>query len=78
MCDQLSWKTCHLVWPYIFEQYSTETCPAAFLGGFKMALPHMVGGDGEVGVCLQLEGVVGRVRDTSGRFEILKHVEMER
>ena len=38
-----------------------ETCPAAFLGGLEMALPHMVGDEEEVGICPQLENVVGQV-----------------
>ena len=39
-----------------------ETCPAAVLGGLEMALPHMVGDDGEIGICPQLENIVGSVR----------------
>ena len=39
-----------------------ETCPAAFIGGVEMAFPHMVGGEGEVGICPQLENVVGQVQ----------------
>ena len=39
-----------------------ETCPAAFLGGVEMALPHMVGEEGDTGICPQLEGVVGHIQ----------------
>ena len=39
-----------------------ETCPAAFLGGLEMSLPHMVGDDEVAGICPQLENVVGEVR----------------
>ena len=39
-----------------------ETCPAAFIGGLEMALPHMVGSDEEEGICPQLENIVGHIQ----------------
>ena len=38
-----------------------ETCPAAYIGAVEMAIPHMVGGEEEIGICPQLERVTGRV-----------------
>ena len=37
------------------------TCAAAFVGGVEMAIPHMVGVEGEAAICPQLEPVVGQV-----------------
>ena len=49
-----------------------ETCPIAFVGGCESALPHMVGVDGEEGICPQLEQVVGRV---TGEFRWKTFIE---
>ena len=38
-----------------------ETCPAAFIGGVEMAIPHLAGGGGVIGICPQLERVTGQV-----------------
>ena len=40
----------------------SETSLIAFIGGVEQAIPYMTGQDGEVGICPQLEDIVGRVR----------------
>ena len=42
-----------------------ETSTAAYVGGIKQAIPHMLGQNGQPCICPQLQEVLGRVEGDS-------------